>query len=118
MGLMRRLILFILMLVVPLQYAWSAVVAMDAHHAPMTLSAHENDHHHGVCHDGSVSVKLGNQHDDGHHGSHCHHVLSMALLGNVSSLAHAVAGDTFGEWRLSFCSRTPPLLDRPPEMRA
>ena len=122
---MRRLILLILMLVVPIQYAWSAVMAMDVHHvsttiAPMTLATHVHDHdyHHGGCHDISVSAEPGNQHDDDHHGSHCHHVLSMALLGTVPILAHAISDGKLGEWGLSFYSRIPPLLDRPPEMRA
>jgi hypothetical protein len=116
---MRRLILLILMLVVPLQYAWSAVVAMDTHHAPVTLPAHADDHPHGVCHDGAVSAEAGNPHDDGPHGSHCHHCFHvLALLGNVPLLAHAESGGKLGEWRLTFYSRTPPLLDRPPAMRA
>lgn len=121
---MHRLIIFILMLVVPLQYAWSAVMAMDVHHAPttiapITLSAHSHDHDHDhVCHDLSVSAEPGSQPDDGHHGGHCHHVLTMALLGDVPLLAHAVSDGKIGEWSRTFSSRTPPLLDRPPEMRA
>lgn len=116
---MRRLILLILMLVVPLQYTWSAVMAMDAHsvHAPMTMSAHSHGHDH-VCHDLSASAEQGSQPDNGHHGGHCHHVLSMALLGDVPLLAHVISNDKIGEWHRTFSSRTPPLLDRPPVMRA
>lgn len=121
---MRRLIALILMLIVPLQYAWSAVVELHGHpvSAPVSMSTHAHDHDfHGsghTDHDLSVSGDQDGYNTDDHHGSHCHHVLSLALLGDVPLLAHDVSGGRLISLSRAFHSRTPPPLDRPPSARA
>lgn len=121
---MRRLIALILMFIVPLQYAWSATVAMHGHPAgdAVVVGAHAHDHDFHDAghadHDLSVAADQDSHNDDSHHGSHCHHVLSLALLNVGPVLGHAEPGSEIGEPILAFHSRIPPLLDRPPLARA
>ena len=121
---MYRLVALILMLIVPLQYAWSAASVLHGHlaGAPVSMSTHAHDHDFyamgHVDHDLSVLGDQDGYHADDHHGSHCHHVLSLALLEVGPLFAHEVSGCAPGSLNLTFHSRTPPPLDRPPSARA
>ena len=90
---MRRLIALIIMLIVPLQFAWSAASGLHGHLgedvAALGMHAHDHDHdYHNAGHDDhdlSMAGDTDSGHDKEHHSSHCHHVLSFILTD--SSLA-------------------------------
>lgn len=115
---MRRFVALIIMLVVPLQFAWAAAASVHGHLgenvAALGVHVHDHDHHaHG--HDHPVSGDTGTQHgEDGHHGHHCHPVFSSLIMEPSLSLGLCLAGGLLPHPPESFFSRTPPLLDRPP----
>jgi hypothetical protein len=128
---MRRFIALILMLIVPLQFAWSAAAVLYGHSVKDVVAvggfhAHAHDHDVGHAdHDLILSGEAGsslmdggpmdsNHNDDGHHGGHCHHVLSLILPGSGLMSGQAQADGPILRSPAAFLSRTPPLLDRPP----
>ena len=125
---MRRLIALVVMLVVPLQFAWAAVVGVEGHvgnpiaGAGFHLHGHDDGHadhpgHAPHAHGPAADAEHANAGDDGHHG-HTHPVFS-SLLGDFGlALAEAVPGGLIVPPLSGFLSRTPPLLDRPPLARA
>lgn len=76
---MRRLILIVMMLVLPLQYSWAAVAAVSAHAVQMDaeghLGHHDDHHEHGAASgqvsaaEAAVADASAVDHDD---GSNCH----------------------------------------------
>ena len=124
MPLMRRLIALIIMLVVPLQFAWAAAAGLHGHVAMDTVGAHVHDHdHHNAGHASPDLDALGStdgeQHnEDGHHGSHCHHVFSFIFHQPGSLPGLELKGGPLQHASAAFLSRIPPLLDRPPLERA
>ena len=122
---MRRFIALIIMLVVPLQFAWATTTGLYGHFGTEAVDTHvhEHGHHHGASHVSHDLAQSGNtddtqQNKDGHHGSHCHHVLSFILqLGDSLSCLQLSSGP-IQHAPAAFFSCTPPLLDRPPLARA
>lgn len=120
---MRRLFAILLMLLVPLQFAWSAEQGVRGHAgddlAALAIHVHDADHHHADAHDSLAAADLdGSHNDDGHHESHYHPVFSSLLVEPGLSLAEASPGGLASRPPASFISRIPPLFDRPPAARA
>lgn len=120
---MRRCIALILMLIVPLQFAWSAVAAVHGHvgedSPTLGMHAHGHDHApHGLdsSQHGSTSTSdLDSGHgEDGHHASHYHPVFSSILVESPLMPRMAVTGGEIPHVSSAFLSRIPPLPDRPP----
>ena len=119
---MRRLIAILLMLVMPLQSAWSAAAGMHGHldggAAASGVHAHDHDYHDAGHADHDLSATADQDNDghnnDGHHGSHCHHGLSVILMETDLALALAQSDGTVIHPPLRFHSHIPLLLDRPP----
>jgi len=122
---MRRLIALIIMLIVPLQFAWAAAVGVYGHAGQGVAAAgfhthgHDHEPHGDTHHDhGAPADSKSQEHgDDGHHG-HTHPVFSSLLAELGLSLAETVPGGPILQSPTGFLSRTPPLLDRPPLARA
>lgn len=116
---MRRLISLIIMLIVPLQFAWSAAAGLHGHVADdvATSGFHTHDHDHDESghpgHDTSGDTNNKDHDKDGHHG-HCHPVFSSILMESGLTLDIALSGGPILHPPAAFFSRTPPLLDRPP----
>lgn len=123
---MRRFIALIIMLVIPLQSAWSAASGLDGHLgddvAVAGFHTHDHDHHDSGHSDHNVFVAIGdmdNSHnEDGHHDGHCHHTFSPMLMESCLNLVVASSGGPVPNPHAAFFSHTPPLLDRPPLARA
>lgn len=131
---MRRFVAFLVILLVPLQFTWAAVLGVHGHAsgevaaAGVHLHGHDHDHDHADAHDhgGQTQHAAEPQHaadtqpangDDGHH-SHTHPVFSSLLADFGLVLAEAVPGGPILQPPTGFLSRTPPPLDRPPLTRA
>ncbi|MDP1923649.1 MAG: hypothetical protein Q8K57_02570 [Thiobacillus sp.] len=122
---MRRIIALIIMLIVPLQFAWSAAAGLHGHMGMDAAGAqvHDHDHHHEAGHASHELAALGSadgeQHnEDGHHGSHCHHVFSFIFHQPGSLPGLELSGGPVQHAHAAFLTRIPPLLDRPPLARA
>jgi len=117
---MRRFIALIIMLIVPLQFAWAAAAGLYGYVGEDAVGAHVQDHdHHDGGHASHDLAALGNtdgeQHnEDGHHGNHCHHVFSFIFYQPGPVLGLELSGGPVQHAPAAFLSRTPPLLDRPP----
>ena len=116
---MRRLITLIIMLIVPLQFAWAAAAGLHGHMgkdvAISGFHTHDHDHHENAHSGGDASGDKNNQdhNQDGHHG-HTHPVFSSILMDPSLTLDIALTGGPILHPPAAFLSRTPPLLDRPP----
>lgn len=123
---MRRLLAVFLMLLVPLQFAWSAAQSLHGHIGEdvsvLGFHTHDHDHDHRdgelAAHDGLVDGDMDNGHnDDGQHGGHYHPVFSSLVieidlkLGEIAPDGPPVRPPT------SFTSHIPPLFDWPPSAR-
>jgi len=122
---MRRLIALILMLIIPLQFAWSAAVSLHGHVGENVAALGVHAHNHGdhdaghVDHDASLAGDDNNGHnDDGHHGSHYHPVFSSILMETGLSLGVSPTDGPPPHPLAAFLSHTPPLFERPPLARA
>lgn len=119
---MRRLIALILMLVLPLQAAWSVAAGVHGHldggAAASGVHAHDHDYHDvgHADHDLSATADQdnGGHNDDGHHGSHCHHVLCVILVETAPALDLPRSDAAVAHLPPAFHSHIPSLLDRPP----
>ena len=121
---MRRFIAILLMLLVPIQFAWSAVESVHGHlgHEDLASGFHYHDdnheHHHdadGDDHDDSdVGVPLLVHNDDGHHDGHFHHVFSMLVFEPQQALTEALPHASPKRPPSSFTSHIPTLFDWPP----
>lgn len=125
---MRRLIALILLLIVPLQFSWSAAMGVhghrgsDSHAVGMQADDHDlhastdSDHTHTLAADTDVG-----HNDDGHHVSHCHHVFTAAFMVSGLTLGQGSRqpGASGGAFHLS---HPPPAkssgLQRAPDRRA
>lgn len=121
---MRRLVALLLMLIVPLQFAWSAAVSLHGHvgDTPSAVGlahSHAHDHQHtDACHEhegvsltGGIDPAHG---EDGHHASHFHPVFNL-ILTDIDPPPGAAAPDgPIQHSSAAYVSRTPPPLDRPP----
>lgn len=118
---MHRLVALIIMLVVPLQFAWAAAVSVHGHvgHDVPLAGHHTHDHGHpgDADHDHDAPADSANhdqeQGDEGHHG-HVHPVFSSLLAHGGLPWAEAAPEAPIRQPSTRFFSRTPPLLDRPP----
>lgn len=122
---MRRLVALILMLILPLQFAWSAAANLHGHAGDnvAVLGVHVHDHgHHDAGHadhDASLAGDSETGHnEDGHHGSHYHPVFSSILMETGLSLGVSPPDGPPPHPLAAFLSHTPPLFDRPPLARA
>lgn len=122
---MRSFAAFLLMFIMPLQFAWSAVVSVHGHVGgnPPVLGVHSHAHDHGhgdmdpghAGHDVSPSDDTGAPHgEDGHHAGHSHPVFTPILASVTLSMAVPVANGPIQHPPGVLISRTPPPLDRPP----
>ncbi|OJZ17182.1 MAG: hypothetical protein BGP20_13380 [Thiobacillus sp. 63-78] len=120
---MRRLIALIIMLIVPLQFAWAAAAGLHGYVGKdVTTSGfhtHDHDHHESADpdHDSSGGTNNQDHNEDGHHG-HYHPVFSSILMESSLTLDIALSGGPILYPPAAFLSHTPPLLDRPPLARA
>jgi hypothetical protein len=122
---MRRFIALLIMLIVPLQFAWASAVGVYGH-AGQDIAAtgfhthgHDHGHHGDVHHDHDAPVDSKNQeHDDEEHHDHTHPVFSSLLATPGLPLTEPIPGGPILQPPTGFLSRTPPLLDRPPLARA
>ncbi|MBI4985261.1 MAG: hypothetical protein HZC24_07945 [Rhodocyclales bacterium] len=120
---MRRFLAIVLMLLVPLQSAWSAAESIHGHaaDAAAALGFHSHhgahDHHddgvdgHNGCaaadHDGGYD-------DDGHYGGHYHPVFSVLVIEPDLEFGAAVPAAPPLRPPVSFTSHIPLLFDWPP----
>ncbi len=123
---MRRFIVLIIMLVVPLQFAWSAAAGLHGHtgdsQAHLGVHTHDHAHHHahhaqGHPGHGASGDTDKDRNQDGHH-DHYHPVFSAIITEPGLTLGSALPGGPILHSTAAFLSRTPPLLDRPPLARA
>ncbi len=116
---MRRFIALIIMLIVPLQFAWAAAAGLHGHAGKdvATSGFHTHDHDHHECahpdHDSTGDTDHQDHNEDEHHG-HCHPVFTSILMESGVTLDIALSGGPILHQPAAFLSRTPPLLDRPP----
>lgn len=126
---MRRLIAILLMLLVPLQFAWSAIGNVHGHFgdAGAALGFHVHDDGHGHNHggaggddrDGGIANGLAQDHDgDCHHDGHYHPVFSLLLPEHRLRLGLALADGPPLPPLPSFTSHIPALFDWPPSVPA
>jgi hypothetical protein len=123
---MRRVIILVIMLIVPLQFAWSAVAGLHGHVgedvAALGFHTHDDDHHDHHDQTRPDHTAAGNtdkdHSEDGHHGSHYHPVFSSILMASGLRLDFAARSGPIAQSPAAFLSHTPPLLDRPPLARA
>ena len=120
---MRRFIVLIIMLIVPLQFAWAAAAGLHGHAgkdvATSGFHTHDHEHHESAHPDHDTSGNTNNQdhNEDGHHG-HTHPVFTSILMESGVTLDIALSGGPILYPPAAFLSHTPPLLDRPPLARA
>jgi hypothetical protein len=121
---MRRLIAILLMLIVPLQFAWSAAESLHGHldNDASLIGFHfhddDHDHHHDgdlANHDVFAANGLHDGHaDDGHHDGHYHPVFSMLVFESALRLGDALPDGPSARLSVSFTSHIPLLFDWPP----
>lgn len=123
---MRRLLVILLMLLVPLQSAWSAGHAFHVDHvasADSYVHSHDHDHDHDVDQGDWTSDATGttgsSEHgDNSHHGSHVHPAFTVILPDRSVVLTEDSPALPPPSRSASFTSHSPPLFDRPPSVRA
>jgi hypothetical protein len=120
---MRRFITLIIMLIVPLQFAWAAAAGLHGHAGKDVATAgfhtHDHDHHessHSIP-DAAGDTNNKDHNEDGHHG-HYHPVFTYIPMESGLTLDIALPSGPTLPPPAVFFSRIPPLLDRPPLARA
>lgn len=121
---MRRFLAILLMLIIPLQLAWSSVAGVHGHldgEIPVSgfhYHADDHDHHHddgAADHDSFAGNGIHSDHDDdGYHGGHYHPVFSLLLIKPDLMLGAALPDGPPVRATIGFTSHIPPLFDRPP----
>lgn len=124
---MRRLVTVLLLLIVPVQFAWSAVVGVQGHlaHDKPSIGIHAHGHDHDHDHVGEMpdeppgaeasSYGEGPGHcEDGHYLNHYHPVFSSILIEHELALSARVPDGPIMFDATSFFSHISPPLDRPP----
>lgn len=135
---MRRLLAILLMLIVPLQFGWSAALNIHGHlHGDVVLGFHTHDDHHGSqgehhhSHPGEapsseldsgidrpVQSTGGADKGDGDRADgHYHPILASLVMHIALPLDVAVTAGAPSRPSDSFSSRIPPLFDWPPSAR-
>lgn len=123
---MRRFIVLIVTLVVPLQFAWASAASAYGHLGEnvaslgMLAHAHDDHAHDNHAHGHGATPDSGGLHGEGghQHADHSHPVFSSLIVEPSLSLGLGLAGGPRPHPPETFLSRTPPLLDRPPLARA
>lgn len=118
---MRRLVALLIMLVIPLQFTWAAVLGVHGHIgtgvAGSGFHVHAHHHHHeaGGHPDSSAHGGVNCQdHDEGSHQGHVHPVFTSLPMEAGWLMTEAAPSGPIPLQPTRFLSRTPPLLDRPP----
>jgi hypothetical protein len=119
---MRRLLATLLLMIVPFQFAWSAVQGVHVHpgdDAPVAEfhAHHDADHAHADAAPAASGAGDCSHNADGHHDGHCHLAFSMILSGPAPALAATPRGGAPAAPPLAFTSHIPPLFDWPPSAR-
>lgn len=119
---MRRLLAVFLLLIVPLQFAWSAVQGVHGHLGgdvpAVGFHAHDDgDHVHPGTSPAAADGEHGHHNADDHHDGHCHLAFSLILGGSAPALAATPRGGAPAAPPLAFTSHIPPLFDWPPSAR-
>lgn len=128
---MRRILAILLMLLVPLQFAWAAAESVDGHWgedaAALGFHVHDTDHHHqhesdsdpdpGIDHDGLFGLKPVQDHDDdGQHDGHYHPLFSTLIINPDLDLGDPPPGVRPVRGPAAFTSHIPLLFDWPPSV--
>jgi hypothetical protein len=124
---MRRFLAVLLMLLVPLQFAWSAMASVPGHlddPASATgfhVHAHDDhDHHHddgadmADRDDDDADTTPSAHHDDGHHDGHYHPVFNMLVVELQLNLDDALPHSPPARPPAAFTSHIPLPFDWPP----
>lgn len=121
---MRRLLAILLMLIVPLHFAWAAMESMHGHlgndRSAAGFHVHYDDHHHDADLDDHTDgtdgdgVSQQSHNDDGHHDGHYHPVFSMLLFESPLNLGEKLPHGPPLRPPSSFTSHIPLLFDWPP----
>ena len=124
---MRRVFAILLILLVPLQFAWSATQSLHGHLnsdvSGLGFHSHDGNHdHHGhserSAHQESLAGSSGGgSSDDGYSGGHYHPIFISILVDVELMLAEASPGGPPIRPLATFTSRIPPLFDWPPSVR-
>ncbi|MGF1644843.1 MAG: hypothetical protein ACFCUJ_14495 [Thiotrichales bacterium] len=124
---MYRVIAIVLMLVLPLQFAWSAMAGVHGHlgsserlmgiHTHVYAHGHDHDASHGHHHEHQLSFSDTDppEHgDDGHRVCHYHPVFTSILVAARLPISVVVPAEPILHRIAAYISRTSPPLDRPP----
>lgn len=122
---MQRFIV-IIMLMVPLQTAWSAAMSLHGHMSGSELAGimhvHEHVHQDDAHSHDDISAAAGaedkSSHADGHHDPHCHPVFNSVLAESCLTVGVDLTNTAIPQAPVRFYSHTPPLFDHPPLARA
>lgn len=121
---MRRLVILTLLLILPLQFTWAAVLGVHGHTGDTVALSGPHTHTHQHNPDGSAhyghDASLGS---DTEHGAdnptnHTHPVFTSLLAESGLVLTEALPGGPILHPPAAFLSYTPPFPDRPPHARA
>jgi hypothetical protein len=125
---MRRLMMILLILLVPLQSAWSTGHALYGHSDDKVASTgpyvHAHDHDHDDDHRDRASAATPmdtdapGHGDNKHHGCHFHPVFTVIPTDRSVPLSDDSPALPPSSRPASFTSHSPPLFDRPPSVRA
>lgn len=125
---MRRVFAILLMLFVPLQFAWSAAQSLHGHPdsdvSVLSFHSHEGDsHHHGEsepsAHHETVTGGVGSGNSDaGHSDGHYHPIFVSVVVNAALKLGEPFPSGPPIRPLAAFISRVPPLFDWPPSARA
>jgi len=121
---MRRVLTILLLLIVPFQFAWSAVESVHGNlnhqESAAVFHSHDDGHRHDTDvdrYDGTTDSLLPQGHnDDGHHDGHYHPVFSDVVLEPPLSLGKALPQDPPWQAASSFTSHIPSPFDWPPSV--
>jgi hypothetical protein len=123
---MRRFLVTLLIVLVPVQFAWSAMNSMHGHHIgdrPATLGFHTHAGDHGSGAEPALNGEHGVGHDadsdgdNGLAGGHYHTTVVSLLIRADLALDDTCRCASPPHSPASFTSRIPPLFDWPPSAR-
>lgn len=121
---MRRVVAMLLMLLVPLQLAWSAALSVHGHMGERVAALGLHTHDAGHAHPGDSDRPAHDETHEGNHdggessgGHHYHPVFVSLVITHEINLNDSFRNAQPPRWAASFTSRTPPLFDWPPSDR-